>query len=58
MDLLITEVETDAEGIKSSSLRSILQNWPEGKPTPKVLYTVPVSPSQFFVSDVLLRVCL
>jgi tryptophan aminotransferase len=35
------EVETDAEGIQSSSLRSILENWPAGKPKPKILYTVP-----------------
>ncbi|EDR05824.1 uncharacterized protein LACBIDRAFT_191053 [Laccaria bicolor S238N-H82] len=35
------EVETDAEGISSDSLRSILENWPVGKPKPKVLYTVP-----------------
>ncbi|KAG6811264.1 hypothetical protein H0H93_014487, partial [Arthromyces matolae] len=35
------EVETDAHGIKSSSLRSILENWPAGKPKPRVLYTVP-----------------
>ena len=38
----IIEVETDAEGIKSSSLRSILEQWPVGKPKPKILYTVPV----------------
>ena len=36
------EVETDAEGISSTSLRQILESWPEGKPKPKVLYTVPV----------------
>ncbi|KAG6898958.1 hypothetical protein C0993_002328, partial [Termitomyces sp. T159_Od127] len=35
------EVETDAHGIKSSSLRSILESWPSGKPKPRVLYTVP-----------------
>ncbi|KAH0584832.1 hypothetical protein H2248_008110 [Termitomyces sp. 'cryptogamus'] len=35
------EVETDAHGIKSSSLRSILEEWPVGKPKPRVLYTVP-----------------
>ncbi|KAF9473803.1 PLP-dependent transferase [Pholiota conissans] len=35
------EVETDSEGIQSSSLRTILEQWPEGKPKPKVLYTVP-----------------
>ncbi|KAI0080929.1 PLP-dependent transferase [Panus rudis PR-1116 ss-1] len=35
------EVETDAYGIKSSSLREILENWPAEKPKPKVLYTVP-----------------
>ncbi|TFK49721.1 PLP-dependent transferase [Heliocybe sulcata] len=35
------EVDTDADGINPASLRSIMQNWPAGKPTPKVLYTVP-----------------
>ena len=43
----IVEVETDAEGIKSSSLRSILENWPAEKPKPKILYTVPASNSFF-----------
>ncbi|CAA7269549.1 unnamed protein product [Cyclocybe aegerita] len=35
------EVETDAHGICSSSLRTTLEQWPAGKPKPKVLYTVP-----------------
>ncbi|KAK1222005.1 hypothetical protein PQX77_015184 [Marasmius sp. AFHP31] len=35
------EVETDAEGISTTSLRRVLESWPEGKPKPKVLYTVP-----------------
>ncbi|KAK7027257.1 hypothetical protein VNI00_015346 [Paramarasmius palmivorus] len=35
------EVATDAEGISSDSLRTILEQWPTGKPKPKVLYTVP-----------------
>lgn len=35
------EVETDAEGIVSSSLRSILESWPASKSKPKALYTVP-----------------
>ncbi|ESK86892.1 kynurenine alpha-aminoadipate aminotransferase [Moniliophthora roreri MCA 2997] len=35
------EVATDAEGISTESLRSILEQWPSGKPKPKVLYTVP-----------------
>ncbi|TFK27485.1 PLP-dependent transferase [Coprinopsis marcescibilis] len=35
------EVETDSQGIRSSSLRTILEGWPTGKPKPKVLYTVP-----------------
>lgn len=39
------EVETDTHGIQSSSLRSILENWPKSKSKPKVLYTVPVCPS-------------
>ncbi|KAI0775147.1 PLP-dependent transferase [Trametes elegans] len=34
-------VPTDSQGINSSSLRSILENWPASKPKPKVLYTVP-----------------
>lgn len=38
----LLEVETDSHGIKSNSLRSILQNWPSTKQRPKVLYTVPV----------------
>ncbi|KAJ3562192.1 hypothetical protein NP233_g9731 [Leucocoprinus birnbaumii] len=38
---LALEVETDAHGISTTSLRSILENWPAGKPKPKVLYTVP-----------------
>ncbi|KAJ3559075.1 hypothetical protein NM688_g564 [Phlebia brevispora] len=37
----IVEVETDAHGIRSDSLRHILENWPASKPKPKVLYTVP-----------------
>ncbi|CAL1717225.1 unnamed protein product [Somion occarium] len=37
----MVEVATDANGIVSSSLRSILENWPVEKPKPKVLYTVP-----------------
>ncbi|KAF8072229.1 PLP-dependent transferase [Lyophyllum atratum] len=38
---LLVEVETDADGISTSSLRSILEHWPSGKPRPRVLYTVP-----------------
>ena len=49
----IIEVETDAEGIKSSSLRSILEQWPVGKPKPKILYTVPVS--YFILSSLPIR---
>lgn len=37
-----SEVETDGDGIQSSSLRDILENWPADKPKPKVLYSVPV----------------
>ena len=36
------EVGTDGDGIKSSSLREILENWPPNTPKPKVLYSVPV----------------
>lgn len=35
------EIETDANGVCSHSLRDILENWPIGKPKPKVFYTVP-----------------
>ncbi len=46
-DRVNTEVDTDSNGISSSSLRAILEGWPGGKPKPRVLYTVPVS---FFLS--------
>lgn len=39
---ILLEVETDAQGIVASSLRTVLENWPKDKPKPKVLYTVPV----------------
>ena len=42
------EVEMDADGILSASMREILENWPEGKPKPKVLYTVPVCRTRRF----------
>ncbi|KAJ7168703.1 PLP-dependent transferase [Mycena filopes] len=35
------EVDADADGISTVSLRSILEAWPVGKPKPKVLYTIP-----------------
>lgn len=35
------EVPTDASGIRSQDLRTILSSWPSDKPKPKVLYTVP-----------------
>ncbi|KAF9533943.1 pyridoxal phosphate-dependent transferase [Crepidotus variabilis] len=35
------EIQTDDQGILPSSLRSILDNWPEGKAKPKGLYTIP-----------------
>ncbi|TFK92697.1 PLP-dependent transferase [Polyporus arcularius HHB13444] len=34
-------VPTDSKGIRSDALRSTLENWPAGKPKPKILYTVP-----------------
>ncbi|KAI0342591.1 PLP-dependent transferase [Trametopsis cervina] len=37
----IIEIEMDSNGILSHSLREKLENWPVGKPKPKVLYTVP-----------------
>lgn len=36
-----TEVETDSNGVIPSSLRTILEQWPEGKPKPKGFYTIP-----------------
>ena len=36
------EVATDEKGVCSSVLRSILEDWPEGKKKPKAFYTVPV----------------
>ncbi|KIJ59657.1 hypothetical protein HYDPIDRAFT_100292 [Hydnomerulius pinastri MD-312] len=35
------EIATDANGVRSSDLRVFLENWPAGKPKPKVFYTVP-----------------
>ncbi|KAI9435643.1 PLP-dependent transferase [Lactarius psammicola] len=35
------EVETDADGPDSQSLRNILDSWPSTKPKPKILYTIP-----------------
>ncbi|KAH0832989.1 pyridoxal phosphate-dependent transferase [Lanmaoa asiatica] len=40
-DLAASEVETDPKGVNPASMRKILANWPEGKPKPKLLYTVP-----------------
>ncbi|KAJ3837946.1 PLP-dependent transferase [Lentinula raphanica] len=41
MDCKQIEVPTDSQGIRSSSLKEILENWPEGEKKPKLLYTVP-----------------
>lgn len=38
----VSEVGTDAQGINTRSLSSILESWPTATPKPKVLYTVPV----------------
>ncbi|KAF8665734.1 hypothetical protein AX16_000182 [Volvariella volvacea WC 439] len=37
----VIELDSDAEGLVPSHLRSVLENWPAGKPYPKILYTVP-----------------
>jgi tryptophan aminotransferase len=37
----LVEVPVDGDGIVSSSLLEMLENWPEGKKLPKYLYTVP-----------------
>lgn len=53
--LNLVEVETDSHGILSSSLRSILENWPAGKPKPKALYTVPYGCNPTGMSAILER---
>ncbi|KAF7289656.1 Aminotran-1-2 domain-containing protein [Mycena chlorophos] len=35
------EVETDADGVSTDALRSILENWLNNKKKPRVLYTIP-----------------
>lgn len=35
------EVPTDGDGIIPSKLQIILEEWPQGKPMPKALYTIP-----------------
>ncbi|KAJ7614107.1 PLP-dependent transferase [Roridomyces roridus] len=35
------EIDTDADGISSASLRAVLESWPAGKAKPRVLYTIP-----------------
>ncbi|KAF9223811.1 PLP-dependent transferase [Gyrodon lividus] len=37
----LVEIATDANGVCSSDLRSVLENWPVAKPKPKAFYTVP-----------------
>ncbi|THH06381.1 hypothetical protein EW145_g4121 [Phellinidium pouzarii] len=37
----IISIESDSEGIKPSSLKTVLENWPKSRPLPKLLYTVP-----------------
>ncbi|KAJ4470463.1 PLP-dependent transferase [Lentinula aciculospora] len=41
MDCKQIEVPTDADGIRSSSLKDILETWPQSEKRPKLLYTVP-----------------
>lgn len=36
------DVETDEQGVRTDSLRQLLEQWPAGKPKPKAFYTVPV----------------
>ncbi|KAJ6561723.1 PLP-dependent transferase [Mycena capillaripes] len=35
------EVDADADGISTESLRAILEGWPAERPKPRVLYTIP-----------------
>jgi len=37
----LVEIETDADGISAKSLREVMDTWPENKPRPRILYTVP-----------------
>ncbi|KAJ7592687.1 PLP-dependent transferase [Mycena floridula] len=49
------EVPTDAHGISSSTLRSILESWPVEKAKPKVLYTVPYGGNPTGMTSILER---
>ncbi|EJD08165.1 PLP-dependent transferase [Fomitiporia mediterranea MF3/22] len=40
-------IHTDNDGTKSTNLREILENWPESRPFPKILYTVPYRGNPF-----------
>lgn len=37
----LVEIPTDAEGVKTADLRAMLESWPEARPRPRVIYTVP-----------------
>jgi len=55
LNAVMIDVEADSHGIKSSSLRVILETWPTSKPKPKVLYTVPYGCNPTGVSTTLER---
>ncbi|KAG8863092.1 hypothetical protein FRB96_009272 [Tulasnella sp. 330] len=38
---LLYKIPTDAHGVRSSDLRTMLEDWPVGKPIPRTMYTVP-----------------
>ncbi|KAG8937634.1 hypothetical protein FRC04_010520, partial [Tulasnella sp. 424] len=37
----LVEISTDAEGVRTADLRSMLESWPESRPRPRAIYTVP-----------------
>ncbi|KAG8978528.1 hypothetical protein FRB90_008407, partial [Tulasnella sp. 427] len=37
----LVEIPTDAEGLRTADLRSILEAWPDSRPRPRAIYTVP-----------------
>ncbi|KAG9043604.1 hypothetical protein FS837_009336 [Tulasnella sp. UAMH 9824] len=37
----LVEIPTDAEGVKTADLRTMLESWPEARLRPRVIYTVP-----------------
>ncbi|KIY66406.1 TdiD protein [Cylindrobasidium torrendii FP15055 ss-10] len=51
----IVQIDTDSQGISPTSLERTLEEWPLGKPFPKVLYTVPYGANPTGVTTSLVR---